>query len=285
MNDSMTLINFLVERYKKVVNIPDIIGGTAGGNTATTDSLNDANAKVGIDKVVDGMKGSMQHMASLIVKLYETYGPESITIQVRTPELADELSNSESVSQHSAQEISRADFSMPRDIDVVVEFTSQNKSMLSRRIVEWLNITAQDQAVPPQLRMQGYQKWLEFNDLDDLAAAYAELAKTGQTSDINLAEQENAKMAGGTELPPTPNASQAHTQRHVDFMRRADTGPEIDRLLQAHIEGELQALQAKQQAQMPEAEAEQPMEQGMPEDMGQEMVPASTDQMQPNTTL
>lgn len=285
MNDSMSLINFLVERYKKVVNIPDIIGGTASGNTATSDSLNDSNAKVGIDKVVDGMKGSMQHMASLLVKLYETYGPESLTVQVRTPELADELSNSESVTQNSAQEISRADFSMPRDIDVVVEFTSQNKSMLSRRIVEWLNITAQDQTVPPQLRMQGYQKWLEFNDLDDLAAAYAELAKTGQTSDINLAEQENAKMAGGTELPPTPNASQAHTQRHVDFMRRADTGPEIDRLLQAHIEGELQALQAKQMAQMPEAV--QPTDQGMsaPQDMGQEMMPPSTDQMQPNTTL
>lgn len=280
MGESLQLIEFLSERYKKVVNIPDIIGGTAGGNTATTDSLNDANAKVGIDKVVDGMKGSMQHMASLLVKLYETYGPQSITVQVRTPELADELSNSDTVEHNSAQEISRADFSMPRDIDVVVEFTSQNKTTLSRRIVEWLNITAQDQTVPPQLRMQGYQKWLEFNDLDDLAASYAELAKVGQTSDINLAEQENAKMAGGTELPPTPNASQAHTQRHVDFMRRADTGPEIDRLLQSHIEGELQALQAKQQSQMPET-----TDQAAPQDMGQEMMPPSTDQTQPNTTL
>ena len=250
MTDSMNLISFLTERFKKVVNLPDIITGGGQANTATQDSLNDANAKGNIDKVVDGMKGSMQHLASLVRDLYKLYGPESVTVQIRTPELADQMANSDGAQQNTVQEINRSDFALNRDIDVVVEFTSQNKAVLSRRIVEWLSITAQDQSVPPQVRMQGYQKWLEFNDLDDLAAPYADIAKTGQTSDLALADQENAKMAGGTELPPTPNASQAHTQRHVDFMRRADTGADIDRLLDAHIQGELQALEAKQIAEM-----------------------------------
>lgn len=252
MGESMNLVSYLSERYKKVVNLPDIITGDGSAGTATQDSLNDANAKSAIDKVVDGMKGTMQHMAAILKDLYRVYGPESLTVQVRTPELADQLAGSENVEQNSIQEIQKADFSLDRDIDITVEFTSQNKAVLSRRIVEWLNITAQDQSVPPQVRMQGYQKWLEFNDLDDLALTYAEVARTGQTSDLAVADQENAKMAGGQELPPTPNASQAHTQRHLDFMRRADTGPEIDRLLQAHIEGELQALQAKQAQMQPD---------------------------------
>lgn len=272
MGDSLNLISFLSERYKKVVNLPDILTGTGDAGTATQDTLNDANAKGSIDKVVDGMKGSMQHLASLIRDLYKVYGPESVTVQIRTPELADEMANN--TEQNSTQEINKSDFSLNRDIDITVEFTSQNKAVLSRRIVEWLSITAQDQSVPPQVRMQGYQKWLEFNDLDDLAATYAEISKMGQTSDLALADQENAKMGSGTELPPTPNASQAHTQRHVDFMRRADTGPDIDRLLNAHIQGELQALQGKQMAEQQPQQQQRPMGQ----DMGQ---PQQTPQPQP----
>lgn len=267
MGESLNAINFLTERYKKVVNLPDIITGSGSAGTATQDSLNDANAKSSIDKVVDGMKGTMGHTASILKDLYKVYGQESISIQIRTPELADKLAQGNAPATNSIQEIAKSDFSIDRDVDITVEFTSQNKAVLSRRIVEWLSLTAQDAAVPPQVRMQGYQKWLEFNDLDDLAATYEEFAKTGQTSDLNLAEQENAQMAGGTALPPTPEATQAHTQRHIDFMRRADTGPEIDRILKAHIDGELQALQAK--AQIPNTPAEgAPMGQtGTPEPM------------------
>ena len=269
MGDSLNLINFLSERHKKVVNLPDIITGNGNANTASQDSLNDANAKSSIDKVVDGMKGSMAHLGSILRDLYRVYGPESITVQVRTPELADLLKNSNSEGQNGVAEIAKSDFAMNRDIDVMVEFTSQNKAVLSRRIVEFLTITAQDQTVPAQVRMQGYQKWLEFNDLDDLAATYEEIAKMGQTSDLYLAEQENAKMAGGTALPPTPNSSQAHTQRHVDFMRRADTGPEIDRLLNAHIQGELQQLQAKAAPQPMGSQMGAPAEQPVGQPMAQ----------------
>jgi len=242
MADSQNLITMLLERYKRIVNTPDIIAGDAQGNTATTDNLNDANAKSATDKIVDGMKGSMQKMAVLIKKLYELYGPESLTVQVRTPELADALGGD--VAEVGIANIQKADFSLERDIDITVEFTSQNKSVLSRRIVEWLNLTVQDQTVPPQLRAMGYQKWLEFNDLDDLALAYEEFSNMGQTSDLALADQENAKLGSGTALPPTPNASTAHTQRHVDYLRRVDTGPDIDRIVQDHIEGELMAAQA-----------------------------------------
>lgn len=277
MGDSLNLITFLSERFKKVVNLPDIITGAGDSNTATQDSLNDANAKGNIEKVVDGMKGSMQHMASLIRDLYKAYGPESITVKLRTPELLDELGT-----ESTNVEMNKSDFSLDRDIDVTVEFTTQNKALLSRRLVEWLSITAQDQSVPPQLRMRAYQKWLEFNDLDDLASKYEEVAKMGQTSDLAMAEQENAKMAGGQELPPTPNASQAHTQRHVDFMRRAETGPEVDRLLQAHIQGELQALQARQgQPGLPAEGAEG--ESAQPAPMENPMETQRLDQ--PQTTL
>lgn len=245
LSESLELASNLLSHYKQVVEIPDILGGAPGGVPRAAAALNilDRNAKAGTVKIVDGMKGSMQKMAALIKKLYEVYGTESLTVQVRTPELADELASG--TPENSVTEISKSYFSMDRDIDISVEFTSQDKSVLSQRIVEWLSLTAQDQSVPPQLRMAGYQQWLEFNDLDDLAMQYEEIAKTGQTSDLALADQENAKMASGQELPPTPNATSAHTQRHVDFMRRVDTGADIDRLLQAHIEGELQQAQVQ----------------------------------------
>lgn len=250
MNESMILIGTLQERYKRVVNTPDILAGQSQSNTATSDSINDQNAKTNIDKIVDGMKGSMQKLGVIIRDLYSLYGPESITVQVRTPELAEKLSDMQMEDQ--SMEISKESLVLKRDIDITVGFTTQNKAILSRRLVEWLSITAKDQSVPQQLRMMAYQKWLAFNDLDDLAEMYSEASKIGQTSDINEAEMENQKMASGVALPPTPNATMAHTQRHVDFMRRAETGPEVDRLLQAHIEGELQALKAKQGGMMPQ---------------------------------
>lgn len=258
MADSLNLIAALQERYKRVVNTPDILAGEGNANTASQDNLNDTNAKAAVDKIVDGMKGSMQKLGILIRELYSVYGPESLTVQIRTPELANKLEPNQQMAENSVMEISKADLALERDIDITVDFTSQNKAVLSRRIVEWLNITAKDQSVPPQLRMQAYEKWLEFNDLDDLAAAYADIAKVGQTSDLSLADQENAKMAGGMELPPTPNASTAHTQRHIDFMRRTDTGPEIDRLLQTHIEGEI--MQSSQNVQPQPEQPGQPME-------------------------
>lgn len=241
MEESLNLINTLTERYRRIVNTPDILAGQADtqSDTATEANLIDMNAKSSLDKVVDGMKNSMQKLGVLVRELYKVYGPESLTVQIRTPELADQLTDGVSPDPMSS-EISKQDFVLERDIDISVEFTSQNKAVLSRRIVEWLNITAQDETIPPQLKMTAHQMWLEFNDLDDLALQFAEVAKTGQTSDLALAEEENMKMAAGTEIPPTPNASEAHTQRHIDFMRRAETGPEVDRLLQAHIEGELQ---------------------------------------------
>lgn len=245
MTESLELIGNLTSRFKTITQIPDILGGAPGGVPRAAAALNilDQNAKAGTVKVVDGMKGSMAKLGVLIRELYRVYGPESITVQIRTPELADELQGEEV--NESSLEISKADFSLKRDIDISVEFTSQDKTVLSQRIVEWLSLTAQDQSVPPQLRMAGYQKWLEFNDLDDLALQYEEIAKTGQTSDLALADQENAKMASGAQLPPTPNATTAHTQRHVDFMRRVDTGPEIDNLLKAHIGGEIQQSQGQ----------------------------------------
>lgn len=279
LNDSLALVNTLFERYKRIVNTPDVMQGIGDTNadTATATSILDANSKAANDKIVDGMKNTMQKLGVLIRKLYEAYGADSVTVKLRTPELLDKLAPGQQ--EGTEVEMPKEDLVLERDIDISVEFTSQNKSILSRRLVEWLSLTAKDQTVPPQLRLKSYQKWLEFNDLDDLAMEFSDLAGTGQTSDLAQAEQENQQMAGGQQLPPTPNASVPHTQRHIDFMRRADTGPEVDRLLQAHIEGELQAHQGGMMQPGQEQGMEQP-------GMEQTEAPMQTQQLtQPTETL
>lgn len=243
LSDSLTMVNTLMERYKEIVNLPDILAGQSQGNTATSDSLNDQNAKASVEKVVDGMKETMKKLGLLLRKMYEVYGPDSITVQLRSPELIQELAPAYQGETLSV-DVPKSDLVLERDIDIQVDFTSQNKAVLSRRLVEFLSLTAQDPSVSPQLRLKAYEQWLEFNDFTDLALTFSEAASTGQTSDLSKADEENSQMGQGTAVPPTPNASMAHTQRHVDFMRRADTGPEIDRLLQGHIEGEIQQHQS-----------------------------------------
>ena len=59
-----------------------------------------------------------------------------------------------------------------------------------------------------------------------------------------------------------------HTQRHIDFMRRTDTGPDIDRLLKSHIEGELMQGQSQMQAQQPQEQQQPGLPQGQPVQQG-----------------
>jgi hypothetical protein len=270
IGESLTMIRALFERWKRVVNSLDISSGIgdASANTATESNILDTNAKVPIDKIVDGMKGTMLDIWQILKKMYEVYGPDSLTIQVYAPELLEKLG---STNPESSQEftVEKDSLIKDRDVEVSVGFTTQNKSILSRRIVEWLGITSKDAAVPQQLKMLGYQQWLEFNDLTDLALKFDELIRQNQTSDLSVADLENQKMAQGMQLPPTPNASVAHTQRHVEFLRRAETGPEVDRLLDMHIQGELAAhgngMQPGQEPGMeggiPQTQTNEPMQQ------------------------
>lgn len=267
LNDSLAMINTLMERYKRVVNTPDITAGLAEGNTATSDSINDANAKASTEKIVDGMKASMTKLGDLMRELYKEYGDESMSITIRTPELLESFAGTD---EALTVDVNTAEtFDLDRDIDIEVDFTVQNKMILSRRIVEWLTITAQDPTVPPSLRMKGYQKWLEFNDLDDLAKAFQEQAGLGQTSDLSAADQENQQLMNGQALPPTPNASKPHMQRHVELMRMDETGPEIDRIIMAHIEGEIAQQQGGQQ-QPGQEQLQQGQPQGAPQGPPQE---------------
>lgn len=255
LNDSLAMINTLLQRYKRTVNVPDSIAGQGDANadTATEVSIIDANAKATYAKVIDSFKYTMLKMALLVRDLFEQYGPESITLQISEPELLERLK------ENQFQQVSESGMSvtstkealvLKRDIEITVDFTTQNKAVLSRNLVSFMGLTAKDQSIPPQVKMKMYKTFLELNDLEEIALALDEAIDQNaqdNPSDLQLADQENNQMAQGTAVPPTPSASPAHTQRHVEFMRRRAFSPEVDRIFQQHIQGELDALQGQQQ--------------------------------------
>jgi len=59
-----------------------------------------------------------------------------------------------------------------------------------------------------------------------------------------MADKENTQMANGQPLPPTEGADMNMTQAHMDFMKTrlfTQLPPEIQQIVQAHAQGELQA--------------------------------------------
>jgi len=61
--------------------------------------------------------------------------------------------------------------------------------------------------------------------------------------DVVLADQENARMMQGEQLPPTPNASEEHSQAHVNFMRSPDARGQGLQVIEQHVRGELEGIQ------------------------------------------
>lgn len=60
-----------------------------------------------------------------------------------------------------------------------------------------------------------------------------------------MADKENTAMANGEPLPPTEGADMNMVQAHLDFMQTqifAELPPEIQQNIQAHVQGEMQAL-------------------------------------------
>jgi hypothetical protein len=254
LGESVSIIQNMLERYKRVVAVPDILAGVSdkGVQSASESNVLDANTKATFDSIIGEMKSTMYRVALILRKMYEVYGPESITVQVTTPELVDKLGGSPSdQTTGMTAKMSKEDFVLNRDVEVVVDFTTQSKAKLSSNIVQFLNLIVKDQMIPPTIRIMCYQQLLELNDLEDLARSFDAIINKKQTSDTAMADQENQKMMGGQQLPPTPGATTAHTQRHVEFMRSTETGPEIDRLVQAHIEGEIAEQQNAAQGGSP----------------------------------
>lgn len=257
LSESLATINNMLERYKRVVNVPDILAGVSdkGVDSATESNILDVNTKATFNSVVDEMKTTMYQVAEILKKLYEIYAPSSITIKVRTPELIEKFldrpTTNEIMQNGIEMTVDKEGLVLDRDIEITVDNTTQNKNILSRRLIEFLNITTQDKLIPPELRILCYQQWLSLNDLEDLAMSFNNIVNKKQSSDTSLADQENIQMMNGKQLPPTPGATPAHTQRHIEFMRSNETGPEIDRLLDVHIKGEIAALQNAQSGGSP----------------------------------
>jgi hypothetical protein len=252
MRDSLEMINALAERFKRVANVPDISGGYGDPNadTATANQIIDQNAKAGYNLVVDSIKNSMQKMATILQNLYEKFGPDDISLKVYEPELLKKLKPEVGLVQGMAEQgvdvnTTKQAFSIKRDIDITVDFTTQNKAILSRNIVNFLQIAANDQAVSPQLKIMCYKEWLTFNDLDDLALKFEQQGRAMGSSDVTQADSENQQMAQGEMLPPTQNPTPQHTQRHIEFLRTNTNNPELHRALDQHIKGELEQLQGQ----------------------------------------
>jgi hypothetical protein len=254
LSESLTMIGNLMDRYKRLVNIPDIMAAAGQANTATQDNLNDINARTSIDKVVDGMKGSFLHLWSLLRDLYTVYGPDSITVSLYAPDLLKQLSGVQATPGQQF-DIPKDQFSLKRDLEVTVDQTTMNRAVMLRRLNEALAILKTDPSIPANVRLATYGEYFKYSGLDKISDAFQEAAGRTATQETTSAESENQAMFGGQQLPPTPNATPAHTQVHVDFMRSTQTGPEVDRLLQAHIEGELQQGQTQGQMAPPQESA------------------------------
>lgn len=202
LRESLNLVGYLTDRFKTVVNTPDIMRGVGDkeADTATESNILDANSKATTEKIVDGMKASMEKVGDLMRRLYKEYGDESMTIELRTPELLQQFG--EGGEEVMTVDLPSADFNLDRDIEITVDFTVQNKAILSRRIVEWLSITQNDPGVPIALRLSAYQKWLEFNDLDDLAREFQDQVGLSQMQDLlNQTMQLQQSMTGGAPQP------------------------------------------------------------------------------------
>lgn len=65
-------------------------------------------------------------------------------------------------------------------------------------------------------------------------------APAAPAPDVALADQENARMMQGEDLPPTPNASPEHSQAHVDFLRSPDAQGQGAMIIEQHVRGELE---------------------------------------------
>ena len=57
--------------------------------------------------------------------------------------------------------------------------------------------------------------------------------------DVVLADEENARMMQGEQIPPTMNASEEHSQAHVDFLRSPDARGQGAQIIEQHVRGEL----------------------------------------------
>lgn len=258
LNDSLAMINTLLQRYKRTVNVPDSIAGQGDANadTATEVSIIDANAKATYAKVIDSFKYTMLKLALLVRDLFEQYGPESITLQISEPELLERLKENQFEQMPEtgmSATATKESFVLKRDIEITVDFTTQNKAVLSRNLVSFMGLTAKDQTIPPQVKMKMYKTFLELNDLEKIALALDEAINQDSKmnpSDLSTADKENNEMAQGQAIPSTPNASPAHTQRHIEFIRQNQFGPQTDRIFQQHIQGELDGLQGKAQQTM-----------------------------------
>jgi len=275
LGESRSIIQDMLERWKRVVNLPDIIAGVSdrGVQSASEANTLDANSKASFDSIVNGMKSSMYMMSKILIKMYEIYGPESMTLQIESPELIDKLGGTpQEAAQGIETEVEKEDFIVDRDVEVLVDFTTQSKAKLSNNVVQFLQLITKDEIIPPDLRIASYQQFLMLNDLTDLAGLFDSIVNKKQTSDTAMAEQENQKMMNGQQLPPTPGATQAHTQRHVEFMRSSESDQEVDRLLKSHIEGELAALQNEAQGGSPSQQGGEAPEAGIPQPTAEQSV-------------
>lgn len=67
---------------------------------------------------------------------------------------------------------------------------------------------------------------------------------------VDLAGMENKMLMQGTDVPPTPNSSVAHTRIHLEFMKSPafqdpSVGQDIAQLFSNHVTGELMAQEAR----------------------------------------
>ena len=96
-----------------------------------------------------------------------------------------------------------------------------------------------------ELSKKAREERLEEHELKaEIAGRRGEGGQPGQAGampnpDVALADDENARMMQGEQLPPTPNASPEHSQAHVDFLRSPDAQGQGAQVITEHVRGEL----------------------------------------------
>ena len=266
-----SLVNELMMMQEDIVGAHDaIIGrlpaGARSGKTLEALQAADSNNLAGITK---GLKIALTVIGQRILDIASKHYTTTRVIEITDPE---ENGNKylEVIGEKAPKELKKKNAAIiSSDTEVIVDIGS------------WLGYTRSEQrdtllklAEMGVIPTDELLRQFEFPNIDDLAAKAreerleqhtlkAEIAgrnqrpgqpgtpqEPGQAQSpmdqqlVELADQENAAMMNGQDIPPTKGATLAHTQAHIDFTQsriyQESVTPEIARVFEEHIQGELQ---------------------------------------------
>lgn len=149
----------------------------------------------------------------------------------------------EGQANYSFQEITPEQIRGSFDVQVVPQSTQpMSQAVLAKRLTTAIQtIMAFPQALEIVDITELFKHW--FKQMDLPMAMVANTLKT-EESGVELAQEETQAMAGGKEVPPTPNPSMKHTAVHIAYVYEMQQGRPTGQFTQHFLELEQKAQKA-----------------------------------------